>query len=135
MFDGLHNLCTLLTMILLIQSSKPFTVKPTTITSPASPSRDSHDVNSAMFVSPTSPVGVELFSVNAFFCLQKICIAAGHLLENALNTETRSKIGWTALYRTQASFLASSGTESRKAQRMTLFLFLPALIANLLFCW
>ena len=71
MFDGLHNLCTLLTMILLIQSSKAFTVKPTPITSPASPSRDSHDVNYAMFVSLTSPVGVELYSVNLFFCRKK----------------------------------------------------------------
>ena len=32
----------------------------------------SHDVTSAMLVSQTSPVGVELFSyVNAFFCSNK----------------------------------------------------------------
>ena len=36
----------------------------------------------AMFVSQTSPVGVELFSyVNAFFC-SKICIDASHVNEN-----------------------------------------------------
>ena len=72
MCDGLHNHFTLLKMILLIQSSKAFTVKPTPITSPAPRFRDSHDVTSAMFESLTSPVGVELYSyVNAFFCRKK----------------------------------------------------------------
>ena len=37
----------------------------------------------AMFVSQTSPVGVELFSyVNAFFFFQYICIDAGHVSES-----------------------------------------------------
>ena len=40
-----------------------------------------------MFVFQTYAVGVELFSyVNAFFLLQLICIAAGHVSENALLT-------------------------------------------------
>ena len=37
----------------------------------------------AMFVSQTSPVGVELFSyVNAPLLFQKICIDASHVSEN-----------------------------------------------------
>ena len=41
----------------------------------------------AMFVFQTNTVRVELFSnVNAFFLLQLICIAAGHVIENALLT-------------------------------------------------
>ena len=40
-----------------------------------------------MFVFQTNSVRVELFSnVNAFFLLQLICIAAGHVIENALLT-------------------------------------------------
>ena len=35
-----------------------------------------------MFVSQTSPVGVELFSYLRFLLLQKICIDAGHVTEN-----------------------------------------------------
>ena len=43
----------------------------------------SHDLMAAIFVSQTSPVGVELFQLcKRFLLCQYICIDAGHVSEN-----------------------------------------------------